>query len=93
MTANDRKSYPSYLNKLEDQYNNTYHRSIGKKLLMLNILLWMKSLRQILKLLNLKLIIESELLRITIFLVKVTLKICQEKHLLSILLGCINLKI
>ena len=93
MTANDRKSYPSYLNKLEDQYNNTYHRSIGKKLLMLNILLWMKSLRQILKLLNLKLMIESELLRITIFLVKVTLKICQEKYLLSILLGCINLKI
>ena len=93
MTAIDRKSYPSYLNKLEDQYNNTYHRSIGKKLLMLNILLWMKSLRQILKLLNLKLMIESELLRITIFLVKVTLKICQEKYLLSILLGRINLKI
>ena len=39
MTANDRKYYPSYLNKLEDQYNNNYHRSIGKKLLMLIILL------------------------------------------------------
>ena len=25
MTANDRKSYPSYLNKLADEGNNTYH--------------------------------------------------------------------
>ena len=31
MTANDSKSYVSYLNKLADQYNNTYHHSIGKK--------------------------------------------------------------
>ena len=31
MTANDSKSYLSYLNKLEDQYNNTYHHSINKK--------------------------------------------------------------
>ena len=30
MTANDSKPYLSYLNKLEDRYNNTYH-SIGKK--------------------------------------------------------------
>ena len=31
MAANDRKSYLGYLNKLVDEYNNTYHRSIGKK--------------------------------------------------------------
>ena len=31
MRANDNKSYLSYLNKLVDQYNNTYHRSINKK--------------------------------------------------------------
>ena len=31
MTANDSKSYLSYLNKLIDEYNNSYHRSIGKK--------------------------------------------------------------
>ena len=31
MTANDRKSYLSYLNKLVDQYNNTYHHFINKK--------------------------------------------------------------
>ena len=31
MTANDRKSYLSYLNKLVDQDNNTYHHCINKK--------------------------------------------------------------
>ena len=31
MTANDSKSYLPYLNKLVDQYNSTYHHSIGKK--------------------------------------------------------------
>ena len=30
MTANDNKSYPIYLNNLVDEYNNTYHCSIGK---------------------------------------------------------------
>ena len=30
-TANDSKLCLSYLNKLVDQYNNTYHHSIGKK--------------------------------------------------------------
>ena len=38
MTANDSKSYLPYLNKLVDQYNNTYYHSINKKLLMLIIL-------------------------------------------------------
>ena len=31
ITANDSKSYLPYLNKLVDQYNNTYHHSTGKK--------------------------------------------------------------
>ena len=31
MKANDSKSHLAYLNKLVDQYNNTYHHSIGKK--------------------------------------------------------------
>ena len=30
MTANDSKSYCSYLNKLVDEHNNTYHRSTVK---------------------------------------------------------------
>ena len=33
MTANDSKYYLRYLNKLVDQYNNTYHHSINKKLI------------------------------------------------------------
>ena len=31
MTANDSKSYISCLNKLVDEYNNSYHLFIGKK--------------------------------------------------------------
>ena len=31
MAANDIKSYRSYLNKLVNKCNNTYHNSIGKK--------------------------------------------------------------
>ena len=31
MTANDSKSYLPYLNKLVDQYNNTYHHSCNRK--------------------------------------------------------------
>ena len=31
MAVNDSKSHLSYLNKLVDQYNNTYHHSINKK--------------------------------------------------------------
>ena len=38
MIANDSKSYLGYLNELEDGYNNTYHNSIGKNLLMLIVL-------------------------------------------------------
>ena len=31
MTANDSKSYLPYVNKLVDQYSNTYHHSIDEK--------------------------------------------------------------
>ena len=31
MAVDDSKSYFHYLNKLVDQYNNTYHHSINKK--------------------------------------------------------------
>ena len=86
MTTNNSKSYLLYLNKLVDQYKNTYYHSINKKnLLLLIILLWVKKLKWILKLPNLKLMIESELQSIRIFLVKVTLKIDQKKYLLLIL--------
>ena len=38
-TANNSKSYLLYLNKLVDQYSNTYHNSINKNLLILIMLL------------------------------------------------------
>ena len=31
MTANDKNSYFGYFNKLIDEYNSTYHRTIAKK--------------------------------------------------------------
>ena len=31
LTANDDKFYLGYFNKLVDEYNSTYHRSIDKK--------------------------------------------------------------
>ena len=31
MTANNKKSYFGYLNKLLHKYNNAYHHSVGKK--------------------------------------------------------------
>ena len=82
MTANIMKSYLSYLNKFVDQYNNTYHHSTGKG--NGNYSALTEKLRQILELLNLKLVIESELLSIKLFLVKVTLIIGQEKYLLKV---------
>ena len=40
MIANERKSYLSYLNKLAEEYNNTYHHSISTKVLILTILIF-----------------------------------------------------
>ena len=73
MTANDSKSYLSYPNRSGDQYNNSYHRSIGKKPPDADY--------SALKLLNLKLVTESGLLSTNIFLTKVLMKIGQEKYL------------
>ena len=50
MTANDTRSYPGYLNKLVDKYNDIYHHSIGIKILMLTILFWLKKLNRVKKL-------------------------------------------
>ena len=73
MTANDSKSYLSYLNKLVDGCNNTFHHSINKNPINADYSALTEKLRRILKLLNLKLMIESELLSIRLFLVKFTL--------------------
>ena len=85
MIANDNKSYFSYLNKLVDQYNDTFHHSIDKKPINAGYSILNEKLRLTLKLLSLMLMMESELLSITILLVKAILKIDQEKYLLQIL--------
>ena len=72
------------MNKLVDHYNNNHHRSIGKKPIDADHCALADKIERILKL-NLKLVIESGLLSIRTLLVKVTLKIVQEKYLLSIL--------
>ena len=63
MTTENRKPYFGYLNQLVDDFNNSYIVLLVKNLLVMIILLWLKKLRRIPKLLNLKLMIESELLR------------------------------
>ena len=97
MTANDSKSYHSYLNKLVNQYNITYHHSTIKK--PLNAVSY-----------NLTENIESNpeapkfkvanIVRITKYekIFNTVLKVGQEKYLLLILiykltLGYIKLKI
>ena len=85
MTTNDSKSYLSYLNKLLDHNNNTYHHSIGRKPINVDYSALTEKIETNPKLLSLKLMIGSELLSIRIFLVKVLLTVNQEKYLLSIL--------
>ena len=75
MTANDSKSYLGYLKKLVKRkaYADADYFAMTEKL------------NRVIKLLNLKLVIESELPSTRIFLAKVTQKIDQEKYLLLIL--------
>ena len=73
------------MNKLVDHYNNTYHHFIDKKPINADYSASNENFKPIINLLNLKLFIESELLSIKIFLVMVTLKIGQQKYLLSTL--------
>ena len=54
MTANDNSSYLPHLNKLLDQYNNTYHHYTNKKPINANYSALTEKLRPILKLLNFK---------------------------------------
>ena len=77
MTANDRKFYLSYLNKLF----NTYHHSIKKKSINVDYSALTEKTETNLKILSLKFIRELKLISIKIFLVKVTLKIAQENYL------------
>ena len=76
MTADDCKSYLLYLNnaiQFNNQYNNAYHYSINKKPIDADYSALTKKSKQIIKLLDLKLIVESELISIKMLSVKVTL--------------------
>ena len=81
MTANDNKSYLPYLNKSADQYNNTYHHSINKKLINADYSASNEKIET------------NPKATIRIFLVKVILKICQEKYLLLILFWKVILRL
>ena len=85
MKAKDRKSSFRYLNKLIDQYSNTCHHSIGTKPINDDCSALTEKVETNPKAHKFKAGINSGLLDITIFLVKVTLKIGEEKYLLSIL--------
>ena len=69
------------MDKLVDQYNDIYHHPINKKPIDADYsFLTKKKLSWIPNLLNFKLIIKSKLLSIRIFLIKVAMKIGQEKY-------------
>ena len=86
MTTYDGKSFLPYLNKLVDQYSNKFHHSINKKPINTDYSALTEKIESNPKAPNLKLMTESELLSTRAFLWKVTLKIDQEKYLLSIVL-------
>ena len=98
MKTNDRKSYLSYLNKLVDQYNNTYHHSINKNPINADYSVFTEKIETNPKDPKFKV---NDRVRITKYkniLVNVTLKIGQEKYLFLTLfcesiLGLIKLKI
>ena len=84
MTANDSKSHLPCLNKLVDQYNNTYHYSINEKPINVDYTTLTKNIETNPKAPKFKV---NNRARITKYknAVRVTLKIGQEKCLLSIL--------
>ena len=80
-TANDSKSYLSYLNKLADQYSNTYHHSINKKPINPDYSVLTEKIETNPKAFKFKV---NDSVRITKYK-RITLKFGQEKYLLSIL--------
>ena len=80
MSANDSKSYLLYLNILVDQYHNTYHHSINEKLTNADYSVLTENIESYSKAPKFKVNDRIKLLSIRIYLVKVTLKIGQEKY-------------
>ena len=82
MTDKDRKSKLSYLNKLVDQYSNTYHHSISEKPINGDYSALTEKLRRILKILSftLKIGLEKYLLSILCWKLLYLEKLSREKH-------------
>ena len=85
MAANNSKFFLSYVNKLVDEYNNNYYHSINKNLINADCYDLTEKIETNLKAPKFKVNDRSKLLSIRIFLVKFTLEIGQDKHLLVIL--------
>ena len=85
MTANDSKSYLPYSNKLVNQCNNTYHHSINKKLIDAEYSALTEKIETNHKAPKFKVNDRVRMTKYENILVKVTLKIGQEKYLFSIL--------
>ena len=85
MTANDSKSYLPYSNKLVNQYNNTYHHSINKKLIDAEYSALTEKIETNHKAPKFKVNDRVRMTEYENILVKVALKIGQEKYLFSIL--------
>ena len=81
------------MNKLVDQYNNTSHHCIDKKPINTDYSALNEKIETNHNAPKFKAMIESELLSIRIFLVKVTLKIGQQKYLLPILFSKLILRL
>ena len=69
ITANDSKYYLSYLNKVVDYYNSSYHHSINNKAIIANYPALTEKIETNSKAPKCKVNDESELLSIKIFLV------------------------
>ena len=88
MTANHRKSYLPYLNKLVDEYNNTYHHSISNKLINADYSALTGNIQNTESNAKARTFKVNDRVRITKYknvLVKATLETGQEKYLLLIL--------
>ena len=82
MTTISKNVYFDVLDDIVDKYNNTVHRTIKIKPMI--IMLSIMKIHQIKKIQNLKLVIMLEFLNIKTFLLKDILQIGQKKFLLLI---------
>ena len=82
MRANDSKFHVPYLKRSVDQYNNTYHHSIGEKPINADYSALTKKNDS--KAPKFKVNNRIRITKLKIFLVKVALKISQDRYLLLI---------